>query len=78
MNIKLQQAMHQYLSAGWSIVSQTETAVQLSKKQTPGIFTTLFLLLWGIVPGVLYIFWPRPMKLVHLSFANGKVYRVAG
>ncbi len=76
MNDKLRYAMHQYLGAGWTIVSQTDTAIQLSKKDVPGLLTALFLLLWGIVPGLLYIFWPRPRKLVHLSLSEGKVWRV--
>lgn len=77
MNIKLQQGVHQYLSAGWKIVSQTDTAVQLSKKEKPHMLVVLLLFLCGIFPALLYLFWPRPEKLVYLTFSNDKVYRVA-
>jgi len=76
MNIKLQQGVHQYMSAGWKIISQTDDAVQLAKKQGPNMIVALLLLLCGLVPGLLYLFWPRPEKLVYLTFSNGKVYRV--
>lgn len=75
MDIKLRQAVGQYLAAGWKIVSQADDAVQLSKRERPNTFVALFLLACAIFPGLLYIFWPRPDKLVYLTFSNGKVYR---
>ncbi len=73
MNTQLQDVVRKYTRKGWKIVSQAETSVQLSKKRRPNTIVAIVLLILGILPGLIYIFWPRREKIVYLTYTLGKV-----
>jgi len=73
MNTTLQDSVRKYTKKGWKIVSQTDSSVQLAKKRRPNALVAIVLLVLGILPGLVYIFWPRKDKMVYLTYTLGKV-----
>jgi len=73
MNEKLQDSVRKYTRKGWKIVAQTDTSVQLAKRKRPNTVVAIVLLVLGIIPGLIYIFWPRKDKVVYLTYTLGKV-----
>jgi hypothetical protein len=47
-------AVHNFTSRGWITTTQSEQSVTFSKSQTPSCLVTFFLLIFGIIPGLLY------------------------
>ena len=72
MNI-LQKEIVRYGRRGWTVTSQVDDSVYLSRKRRPKPLVALVLLILGILPGLLYIFWPRKDEQVFLYIQNGKV-----
>lgn len=69
-----------WVSRGYSIQIQTEQEAILSRpgKAASGCLV-VFLLLLGIVPGIVYLVWPRQAEVVRLWVdVDGKVHRTGG
>jgi hypothetical protein len=47
-------ALQTFSQRGWTTTSQTVRSISFSKSQAPGCLITFFLLLFGIIPGLLY------------------------
>ena len=66
MDTNLQNEVRKYTKRGWKIVSQTNTSCQLSRKKRPSALIAVLLLFLMILPGLIYIFWPRGEDLIYL------------
>lgn len=47
-------ALQTYTQRGWTTTSQTPQSISFSKSQAPGCLITIFLLFFGLIPGLLY------------------------
>ena len=57
----------QLTNRGWRVVTQTPESAQLARDRKPNKLMALLLLLFMILPGLLYIFWPRRTVYVYLT-----------
>jgi hypothetical protein len=73
MDANLQNVVRKYTKKGWKIVSQTDTSCQLSRKNRLSVLIAVLLLLLMILPGLIYIFWPRGEDVIYLTVENGRV-----
>src|SRR5579875_2758939 len=53
-----------FVSRGWSVDSQQRLSASFSCKAGPNGFSAMMLLLLAILPGLLYIFWPRGARAI--------------
>ena len=61
----LERAIRPYLEEGWLIQNQTETRAQLRKPaQSKSGCLIIILLLFGVLPGILYLMWPNQDRIV--------------
>lgn len=67
----IQAAIHSFSTKGWTTTSQGPNAVTFSLTQTPGCLITLFLLCFGIIPGLLY--WIAAKRTLSLSITARSV-----
>ena len=62
----LQAKIAQLTNRGWRVVTQTPASAQLARDKKPNKLMALFLLVLMILPGLLYIFWPRRTVYIYL------------
>ena len=73
MNTVLQNSIIRYRRKGWTVTSQVDNSVYMVRKKRPKPLLALVLLVLGILPGLLYIFWPRKTDQIFLYMQGGKV-----
>lgn len=66
-------------SDGWALTAQTETTASMTKKGSgKSCLLIVILLMLGIVPGILYILWPRREQVVFLELQPDGTVRASG
>ena len=69
----LQAKIMQLTNRGWRVVTQTPESAQLARDRKPNKLMALLLLLFMILPVLLYIFWPRRTVYIYLTLQDGRV-----
>lgn len=69
-------ALQTFSQRGWTTTSQTPRSISFSKTQAPGCLITFFLLLFGIIPGLLY--WIAAKRTLTVSVTAQPVPRSTG
>jgi len=60
-------ALQSFSGHGWTTTSQTERTISFARTQSPGCLVTGFLLLFGLIPGLLY--WIAAKRTLTVSVA---------
>ena len=66
----LQAKIVQLTNRGWRVVTQEPLSAQLARDKKPNKLMALLLLLFMILPGLLYIFWPRRTVYIYLTLRD--------
>ena len=66
----LQAQIMKLTNRGWRVVTQTPNSAQLARDKKPNKLMALLLLLLMILPGLLYIFWPRRTVYIYLTLRD--------
>ena len=69
----LQAKIVQLTNRGWRVVTQTPSTAQLALDKRPNKLMALLLLCLMILPGLIYIFWPRKTVYIYLTFYEGNL-----
>lgn len=65
---ELQAKIVQLTNRGWRVVDQTPRYARLALDKKPNKLMALLLLCLMILPGLIYIFWPRKTAYIYLTF----------
>jgi hypothetical protein len=63
----LEEEIAKQVRAGWTVVSRTDTTAQLTATEGPNGCVLLFLLLFFIIPGILYVLFYKGSKSLYLE-----------